>query len=205
MIRVTAQPEYPTFDNDVRRPGAAFLASCPSPTSAQFKKKNFWSRAAGNLQAAYSGICAYTAMYLPEQGSVDHFLPKTTHPHLAYEWSNFRLASGRVNSSKGHRADILDPFEVDDDWFYMDVPDCLLRPNPSLERGLRNRISGTINSLRLNQDDNYVQERCNILMDYARGDVSVDFLQRRYPFLAKELLRQNLDQEYLAVVFRMEV
>lgn len=203
MIRVALQPEYPNFDADVRSPGAAFLVTCPAPTSAQFKKKNFWSKAARELHAAYSGICAYTAMYLPEQGSVDHFLPKASHPHLAYEWSNFRLASGRVNSSKGSAADVLDPFQIENDWFYMDIPACLLRANPSLEKALRNQISGTINSLRLNQDDNYVQERCNILMDYAREDITIGFLERRYPFLAKEVTRQALNQDALRGLFKM--
>jgi hypothetical protein len=203
MIRVSPKPEYPGFDGEVRIPGAAYLATCPAPTSEQFRRKNFWTRAAPELHAAYSGVCAYTAMYLPERGTVDHFLPKTTHPDLAYEWSNFRLASGRVNGSKGNLIDILDPFVIEDDWFYMDIPPCLLRPNPGLETALRNRIAGTINSLRLNQDDNYVQERCNILMDYARGDVSTNFLERRYPFLAKEVNRQGLDKPALKNLFKM--
>lgn len=203
MIRVTLKPEYPAFDVNVRRPGAEFLAICPTPTSEQFRKRNYWGRAARDLHAAYAGICAYTAMYLPEQGSVDHFLPKTTHPQFAYEWSNFRLASGRVNSSKGNQTNILDPFNIQDNWFYMDIPTCLLLPNPSLDKPLRNQIKSTINSLRLNQDDNYVQERCNILIDYASGDISVGFLQRRYPFLAKEVNRLGLDQQSLRRLFRI--
>ena len=203
MIRVTPAPEYPNFDAEVRGPGAAFLATCPTPTSEQFRNKNFWSRAAKELHSAYSGICAYTAMYLPEQGSVDHFLPKSNHPQLAYEWANFRLASGRVNSSKGNQSDIIDPFQVENDWIYMDIPACLLKANPILDRSLKNRISGTINSLRLNQDDNYVQERCNILIEYARSDISGNFLQRRYPFLSKEVDRQGLDQAMLRDLFKI--
>lgn len=203
MIRVTPQPEYPTFDADVRQPGANFLSTCPAPTSEQFRKKNYWSRAARHLHAAYSGICAYTAMYLPQQGSVDHFHPKTTHPYLAYEWSNFRLASGRVNNSKGNTTGILDPFSIEDGWFVMVIPACLLKPNPELEGDLRGQINMTINSLRLNQDDTFVQERCNILMDYARGDVSMGFLERRYPFLAKEVKRQNLTQPALRQMFKI--
>lgn len=203
MIRVTLQPEYPTFDDDVRKPGAAFLATCPAPNHEEFKKKNFWTRAGKELHAAYSGICAYTAIYMPDQGSVDHFAPKSTHPHLAYEWSNFRLASGRVNTSKGNSAAVLDPFSIENDWFVMDVPACLLKPNPALERPLRNQIAATINSLRLNQDDNYVQERCNILMDYAREDITSNFLERRYPFLAKEVARQELAPALLRELFRI--
>ncbi len=203
MIRVAPKPEYPNFDADVRVPGSAFLATCPTPNSQQFKKKNLWSKAARELHAAYSGICAYTAMYLPEQGTVDHFLPKTLHPNLAYEWSNFRLAGARVNGSKGNLVDIVDPFQMENDWFYMDIPACLLKPNPSLDKDLRNRINGTINSLRLNQDDNYVQERCNILIDFAREDITMNFLERRYPFLAKEINRQQLTQQALRELFRI--
>lgn len=203
VIRIDAQPEYPGFDLSVRQPGAAFLAANPAPTSDQFRRKNFWSRAASQLHAAYAGICAYTAMYLPQQGSVDHFLPKTTHPHLAYEWNNYRLACGRVNSTKGNVTGILDPFQVEDDWFYMDVPACLLRPNPSLDANLRGDIRSTINTLRLNDDDSYVQERCAILMDYAREDVTICFLERRYPFLAKEVTRQALSQTELRNRFRI--
>jgi hypothetical protein len=199
LIRVVPKPEYPTFDSQVRKQGAAFLADCPRPTSEQFKKKNFWNRAAKELHAAYSGVCAYTAMYLPEQGSVDHFVPKSVNPSLAYEWSNFRLASGRVNNSKGNQTNILDPFKVDDSWFEIDIPSCLLKAGTNVAADVRTHINTTINSLRLNADDYYVQERCNILIEYAKGEISLGFLKRRYPFLAKEIERQSLEGKLSAL------
>ena len=204
MIRVDPKEEYPEFDTEVRKPGAAFLAICPRPTSKEFSKKNFWNRAAPELHASYSGICAYTSMYLPEQWTVDHYLPKTEYPEQAYEWKNFRLASGKVNTTKGIQPDIIDPFEVENDWFFMDIPSCLLKPNPALERPVRVRISQTINSLRLNQDDNYVQERCSILIDLAREDISLSFLRRRYPFLAKEVTRQDISTVNLRKMFSID-
>lgn len=203
MIRVSPEPEYPAFDQQVRTPGNAFLADYPNPTSAQFKKKNYWSRAANELHSAYSGICAYTAVYLPELGSVDHFRPKTNYPGLTYEWSNYRLASGRVNSTKGNQEGIIDPFEVGDDWFHLDIPSCLLKPNPGLSRDLQTRIRSTINSLRLNDNDYYVQERCNILIAFAQSEIALNFVKRRYPFLAKEIERQDLLPEFLLESFRM--
>jgi hypothetical protein len=203
LIRVAQKPEYPGFNSQVRLPGAAFLSSCPNPTSEQFRKKNYWSRAAKELHAAYSGICAYTATYLPEQGSVDHFVPKTVDPTLAYEWGNYRLASGRVNSCKGNQTNILDPFNVDSDWFEMAIPSCLLKVKSGLPGDLRGQINATINSLRLNDDDYYVQERCNILIAYAKAEISINFLTRRYPFLAKEVVRQNLDAASLALLFKL--
>jgi hypothetical protein len=204
LIRVAKKAEYPGFNSQVRQPGSAFLSVCPKPTSEQFRKKNFWNRAAKELHAAYSGICAYTAMYLPEQGSVDHFVPKTVDPTLAYEWNNYRLASGRVNSCKGNQTNILDPFLVDSDWFEMDIPSCLLKAKSGVAGDLRRQINATINSLRLNGDDYYVQERCNILIAYARGEISLNFLNRRYPFLAKEVVRQNLGEADLASLFKLQ-
>lgn len=203
LIRVASKPEYPGFNTQVRQPGAAFLATCPNPTSEQFRKKNFWDRAAKELHAAYSGICAYTATYLPDQGSVDHFVPKTINPALAYEWTNYRLASGRVNTCKGNQTSVLDPFIVEDDWFELDVPSCLLKAKSDLPKSLRAQINATINSLRLNADDYYVQERCNILIDYAKGEISLGFLKRRYPFLAKEVERQSLGPR-LASLFKLQ-
>lgn len=143
-------------------------------------------------------------MYLPDQGSVDHFIPKTVNPALAYEWSNYRLASGRVNSCKSNQTNILDPFNVDNDWFEIDIPSCLLRANAALPHNLRAQINSTINSLRLNADDCYVQERCNILINYAKAEISLNFLKARYPFLAKEIQRQNLDARGLASLFTLQ-
>lgn len=202
MIPVAEQPEYPEFNSRVRQRGQNLLASHPGISGNALK--NYWKHAAPHLHAAYGCICAYTSIYLPEQGSVDHYLPKDTHPHLAYEWSNYRLASQRVNSAKGNSASVLDPFLVQDDWFFLEVPSCLIRPNPALDPDLRNQISQTVNILRLNQDDNYVQDRCSLLIDFARGHVTLDFLDRRYPFLAKEIRRQGFTQEELATYFVLE-
>ena len=200
MIRIAPKPEYPEFDQSVRQPGRTFLRTTPHPTTKEFKKKNYWSRALRELNAAYSGICAYTAMYMAaDRGSVDHFRPKATHPHLAYEWSNYRLAGGRINSTKGNSLDVLDPMEIEDDWFHLDLPSCLIRANPRLDRGIKSQVNSTINTLRLNADDIYVDERCNILMEYAKGQIGYDFLRRRYPFLAKEITRQNLDGQLVAI------
>lgn len=108
-----------------------------------------------------------------------------------------------MNTAKGSQADILDPFTLDDDWFYLDLPSCMLKANPKLEKPLRSRISNTINGLKLNKDDYYAQERCNILIEYATGEISLNFLARRYPFLAREITRQGLDQAALRAMFRV--
>ena len=137
MIRVARQPEYGEFDRQVRQPGLAFLRRTAHPTSADFKKKNFWKRAIRHFHAAYSGVCAYTTMRLVDGGTIDHFLPKVAYPHLAYEWNNYRLARQKINGRKGDTVDVIDPFDVQEGWFVLDVPSCLIRSGSGLAAELR--------------------------------------------------------------------
>lgn len=192
MKRVQRQPESDRFDVDVRQPGQRYLATNPAPTSEQFKRHAYWSRATTDMQHAYRGICAYTSMYMIYPESVDHFKPKSLYPSLAYEWGNLRLCRGKVNVSKGSNTHLLDPFEIQDDWFVLDLPSCLIRAAPGLSPDVHRGVNDTINCLRLNSDDSYVQERCNMLVSYADGEINFDFLERRYPFLASEINRQGV-------------
>jgi hypothetical protein len=80
----------------------------------------------------------------------------------------------------------------------------MLKANPALDKPLRSQVNNTINGLKLNSDDYYAQERCNILIEYAKGEISFGFLVRRYPFLAKEVTRQALDQDALRTIFRLQ-
>lgn len=192
VIRVTLQPEPIGFDANVRKPGMKFLAINHAPSIKDFKNYTYWKWAAADLHAAYRGICAYTCFYLPPPGTIDHFFPKSRRPNLAYEWSNLRLASHRVNGYKADRMDIVDPCDVEPGWFIMDIPSCLVRPGPGIANQVAEQVENTIRILRLNDDDAFVQERCNLMLEYAEGNVSLDFISRRYPFLAVEITRQGI-------------
>ncbi len=200
MIPVVRQPEYGDFDREVRQPGLAFLARTRRPTTVSFRRGNYWSRARPHLRAAYSGQCAYTTMYLVDGGAVDHFLPKAKYPRLAYEWTNYRLARQKVNGHKGNTEGVVDPFDVEVGWFVLRVPSCLICPGDELSGDLRRRVKTTINVLRLNADDLLVQERCNLLVELADGNVTMEFLDRWYPFLSTEVRRQDIEDD-LRVVF----
>ena len=202
MIPVALQPEPAGFNANVREPGQRFLAVKPHPSNKDFKGNTFWKWAATELHAAYRGICAYTCFYQMQPGSIDHFLPKSSYPNLAYEWGNLRLASHRVNLYKRDSVDVVDPFAVQPHWFAMDVPSCLIRPGDGLDEPLTSQIQRTIDVLRLNSDDVFVQERCDMMYAYARGDVSLDFLRRRCPFLAAEIERQGLQATASAIFKR---
>lgn len=200
MIPVTLRPEYPEFDRQVRQPGLAFLRKIAQPTSADFRKRNFWRKAMPHLQVAYSRACAYTTLRLVEGGTIDHFLPKTLCPQLAYEWENYRLTRQKINQRKGDNLDVMDPFRVKPGWFVLDLPSCLVRPGDGLNNVLRRRINSTINILQLNDDDSMVQERCDLLVDLADGKVTIEFIDKWYPFLSSEVRRQQIESD-LRVIF----
>lgn len=133
-------------------------------------------------------------------GTIDHFLPKTACPHLAYEWENFRLSRQKMNQRKGDTTQVMDPFAIRTGWFVLDLPSCLVRPGTGLSVVLRKRINSTINILQLNVDDSMVQERCDLLVDLADGNVTLEFLDKWYPFLSSEVRRQDVEGD-LRVIF----
>lgn len=82
----------------------------PVPEGTEFP--TYWKGILPILRKGYGGICAYTGVFIDEtseDGSVDHYLPKTKYPRLAYTWSNYRFAHRKVNRYKGDDCNIIDP------------------------------------------------------------------------------------------------
>lgn len=197
MIKVKKQPEPASFDEKVRKPGKVFLLEVSKPTDKQWASHRYWSRISSAFYKCYGGICAYTGLWFPlssNDASIDHFLPKIHHPSLAYEWDNYRLTTIKTNRNKGTET-IIDPFEIEDGWFVLEIPTCLIKPSFALPKSKKELIEHTIKVLKLNSDDNMVQERLSIIEYYIQGHIDFDFLKRRYPFIAKELIRQNLKDD----------
>jgi hypothetical protein len=204
MIRVTRAPEPANFNGLVRDPGLTFLRANPAPTNKQFRRHSYWTRVLPDLRSSYNSVCAYTCMYRVGSDSVDHFMPKVDRPNLAYEWDNYRLASQRVNSHKGNSQDVIDPFVVSNGSFVIDFPSCLVKPAAGLRKAPEAAVIKTIEVLRLNLDDTFVQERCDLMVEFAYGRVTIEFLENRYPFLAEEVRRQELETT-AAEIFKLRV
>lgn len=194
MIPVAPQPEPPTFEATVRSPGRSFLRHHPRPSSKQFKNKRFWQQCLPGLKDAYSDICAYSACWVLAEGTVDHFWPTSVNPDLAYEWSNYRLALAKLNSYKGDSTEILDPFNIHEGWFVMNFISFFVEPNVGLDARVETAVRRTIEVLRLNIDESFVKLRFSIVKEYAQGNFTLNFLIRRYPFIGRELKRQNLTE-----------
>jgi hypothetical protein len=195
MIPVKRQNEPENFNNDVRIKGLRFLGRNPHPTSKEFGKHNYWKNINSELYRLYKGICAYTGEWFSgsqSNVSIDHFIPKTIAPRLAYEWDNYRLTTQKINNNKGDIIGLIDPFEVQFGWFILDFPSCLIKPNSDLPITEYEKVKFTIKVLKLNSDDEIVQNRCNIIIYFINGDISFKFLKERYPYIAYELERQDL-------------
>jgi hypothetical protein len=94
-------------------------------THQHLRDHPYWTRAMPALHAAYGGMCAYSARFIEhiELPTTDHFvaLKNTSDPLLAYTWSNYRLAHALLNGAKSAIPDVLDPFEIEDGWFALDL------------------------------------------------------------------------------------
>lgn len=193
MIHVEQQPEPDDFDANVRKPGHHFLEHNPSPSGKDWSRNSFWSRCSNQLYVAYGGICAYTGEWFSKTSStvsVDHFYPKSAYQELAYEWSNYRLTTQRMNSYKGDKI-VLDPFKIENGDLTIDFPSCLIKPRDGMTPAAKSKVSLTIKILHLNDED-LVNNRLEIVMDFAQGNINQIFLEKRYPFIEFELRRQNL-------------
>lgn len=193
MIHVAPKPEPDDFDAKVRKPGRLFLQNRPHPKGRDWNNHAYWSSCSEQLYAAYDGVCAYTGEWFSLSSlspSVDHFYPKSKYHELAYEWSNYRLTTQKMNSYKGDKI-IIDPFKIKNGDLMIDFPSCQVKPRSDMETVEKTMAAETINILHLN-DDPMVINRYDIIVNYINGYISKVFLERRYPFIASELNRQNL-------------
>lgn len=167
------------------------MSTHPVPSNRDFRGHEYWSRARTQLWQAYDRICAYTSFYLPTGGSLDHFVPKSVAPLLAYEWANFRLCQERVNNWKKNSLIAVDPCFMNNDWLFLALPECIIRVSNTADPIVRPRLKQTIELLRLNKDETFVEFRYNLIRDFVGGITDLDFLKRYYPFVAREVERQG--------------
>ena len=198
VIPVTSQPEPLSFDADVRKPGLDYLRksgitpNLPAPAKTEFKP--CWRACLGELHSRYNGICAYTCIYLERVTggiSVDHFVAKSmARAELAYQWSNYRLASMAMNVRKNRYDDVLDPFSLTAETFHLELVSGSIFPNPALA-GTNTEPAVAIARLGLD-DPEFRQTRASWFGDYVNRDISEHYLQTHSPFVWYEAQRQGL-------------
>jgi hypothetical protein len=220
MIRVAPAPEPEDFDGKVRQPGRraiaemvgapglpkrpgrprAVIAASEDAIPAD-KFPPIWTAALPELLAAYGRVCAYMSFYIERvtgTASVDHMLPKSVDWLDIYEWRNYRLACSLMNSRKNDYQDVLDPFEIDDGWFRLELVGYQVIPDPNLPPDMAQKVQATIDRLKLN-DYECLKLREEYAEAFLRGDVSQAHLHKRAPFLAREIERAALQEEEVVV------
>ena len=198
MIPVTPQPEPKNFDTQVRQKGLRWLAKndidITAPLPSGTKLPPFWRDCLDELHHGYGDVCAYLAVSFERTtgtGTVEHFCPKSLRPDLAYEWCNYRLACSAINSRKREFTDILDPFEIEDGLFYLELVSGHIFPNPQLPASLQQKIQATIDRLKLDHPDNN-KMRAEHYQLYCEGKITSEYLKGYSPFVWKEADRQGL-------------
>lgn len=213
MMRVTLSPKPPHFDALVRDPGLSAIAELvgeePLLRRSGPKRKKicdrredipaeafpaFWREVLPDLIKAYHRICGYTCLYIEQvtgAPTVDHMVPKGRAWDQVYVWENYRLACALMNSRKKDAEAILDPFLVGDDWFALEPVSCQVISGSGAVGEIRERVEATLRLLGLN-DEICRAARQEYVECYQTGEIPLSYLERRAPFIARELRRQGM-------------
>lgn len=217
MIRVIPAPPPSNFDTRVRQRGLDAIAELagdkPSRPRRGPKRKQvasrredippeafppFWREVLPEMLESYHRLCAYLALYIEQatgSPTVDHVIPKSKAWDRVYEWSNYRLACALVNSRKGDVDAVLDPFEVEDDWFELEFVDCQVKPRTGLSVEIAEKVQDTIDKLGLSEPECCAARREYVEAYLGQQPIPFSYVERRAPFVARELRRQKMLRE----------
>jgi hypothetical protein len=191
MIRFERIPGPAEFEERCRLPGLAWLAAHPGAE----RPHDFWSSFKPQRADAFGQLCAYSCMFEPV-GTVDHFLSWKMHPERAYDWDNYRFASAWVNSSKRTADDeILDPFQVGDDWFEIILPSLQLVLTDAVPEAHRARAAYTLDRLHLRDDERVIRQRREWYRMYQESELSLEGLRKKAPLIARAVEKQRRGAE----------
>lgn len=198
MIPVQLQPEPIDFDVEVRQKGLDWAAqkgialNAPAPKGTKFPA--YWSHSNKQLWTAYSGICAYLAIYfewVTGASSTDHFVAKSKDVAQAYEWKNYRLSCLGPNRNKNKYDDVLDPIGLTPNTFELVLTTGQIRPSRALTD--KAKVAAARKSItRLSLDS--ADHRDMRMKHYARylRNKDAQTLKELSPFAWYEAARQGL-------------
>lgn len=181
MIPVAKPDEPDDFEKNVRTPGNQWLKDNPGAT----RPSPLWNRCSTELADHYANLCGYAAMLDPTGGTVDHYLSYKKHPELAYEWSNYRFASGTLNSSKKTADDtVLDPHEVGAGWFEIILPSLQMRTTDAIPPAYREKAEYTLKRLKLRDGERIIRWRQSWYNMYKKKKLPLEGLREVAPLIA---------------------
>jgi hypothetical protein len=193
LIRFEQPPKPERFHAGVEVPGARWLADHPDAK----RPYDYWTAFKSELADGFRNLCAYSAMYEPV-GTVDHFESWDKDRSRAYDWSNYRYAAGWINSSKKTipASQILDPFEVGDDWFSIILPSLQLVVSEAIPDEFIDRAEFVLKRLHLRDDERVLRQRREWYRMYQEGGLSLKELWLKAPLIAAAVARDANSSSY---------
>lgn len=187
------------FDVNCRQPGEAWLAAHLGEDPHAVSQ--WWSRFQPDLAKHFSHRCGWMGTCIVLGGVVDHWLScgnrggmPSPNRQLAFEWSNLRYADPVINSLKGILDDqVLDPCEIEDGWFEVQLPSFQLVPGGRLPSSLRQRAELTIDKLQLRGHKARFTRWHWYCSHWHAGQPDLAALRRDAPLVAAAIERARLE------------
>lgn len=209
--RLNSSNEPSQFDDNCRQPGNTWLSLFPD--NDPHSQSAWWSQFQTNLADHFSHRCGWLAMNIGLSGHVDHYLAcgnrkgkPSPHRHLAFEWSNYRYADGRVNSRKGNLdGQILDPSDVQAGWFEVVLPNFVLKVTGAIPPIYLARAEFTVRQLKLYNGHTARWTRWSWYRRYwNNGSPNVAALMEDAPLVAEAVQRAIMNGDPLPDPTQME-
>jgi uncharacterized protein (TIGR02646 family) len=202
VIPVAPQSEPAEFDERVRQRGKAWIdvnnlnRSLPLPKGWKYPNNPaYWAKqedgysSLQQLYEAYQKVCAYTGLRISLGAkSVDHFIPKSKSVGDAFEWSNYRLACRIINGLKKDFTQVLDPFSLESETFFLVLETGKIYVNPAIANP--EIAQKTIEILGLDCEE-LREERAEHYKDFQDQEITASHLQKYAPFVYLEAQRQG--------------
>lgn len=193
----TLLPRPDGFDDHIYKPGQAWLAAHLNSKGRPHAYWTKWGKCRFHLADEFHNLCGYSLTYEPV-GDVDHFISCEADRTKAYDWENYRYASGWINSCKqdpNAHTQLLDPFEIEDDWFEIILPSLQMCLVDGLEKRLPEeqyqRAKNTLEKLHLVNDDRVRKPRVMWYKTYLEGKITLDGLADFAPVLARAIRKKE--------------
>lgn len=187
LIRFEPGAKPAAFAARVEVRGTAWLAA-----NASGRPIDYWSEFRPDLADAFRSLCSYSAMFEPV-GTVDHFVSCDEDRTRAYDWTNYRFASGWINSSKQKlkASQVIDPFEVGNGWFRIILPSLQLVATDQVPEEMRERATRMLGRLHLGHDERVIRQRRAWYALYQEGKLTLEGLRQMAPLIASAVEAQR--------------
>jgi hypothetical protein len=171
----------PNFHETTTIPGERWLMRNPDTRK---RPRDYWSVHRDYLAECFNNWCGYAIMRMGKC-TVDHYLSCVNNRTRAYQWENYRYVCNSINSSKKKLdTEVLDPFEIEHDWFIVQIPSFLLIID-KVPAEQQQRAERTVNSLNLSKG--FAAYRHAFYRDFLQGNASIKTLRSYAPLLAAAL------------------